>query len=93
MQRLPEVKIQVMAADNAQGTWKTAEVSLLSSIERGILPLTIKFRPEKTYLVETREQFRQQPRLSNSLNVGIRPDMQYTLETKVSMNCRTGGPL
>ena len=56
---------------------------MLSSVERGILPLTIKFRPEKTNLVELREQFRQQPRLSKSLNVGIRPDMQYTLETEV----------
>ena len=83
VQRLPEVQIQVMAADNAQGTWKSTQDSLLSSVERGILPLTIKFRPEKTNLVELREQFRQQPRLSKSLNVGIRPDMQYTLETEV----------
>ena len=83
VQRLPEVQIQVMAADDAQATWKSTQDSLLSSVERGILPLTIKFRPEKTNLVEMREQFRQQPRLSKSLNVGIRPDMQYTLETEV----------
>jgi len=57
---------------------------LLSPVERGILPFTIKFRPEKTNLVEMREQFRLQPRLSESLNVGIRlGDMQYTLETEV----------
>ena len=30
-----------------------------------------------------REQFQLQPRLYKSLNVGIRPDMQYTLETEV----------
>ena len=84
VQRLPEVQIQVMAAaDNAQGTWKSTQDFLLSSVERGILPLTIKFRPEKTNLVEMQEQFRQQPSLSKSLNVGIRPDMQYTLETQV----------
>ena len=83
VQRLPEVQIQVMAADDAQGTWKSTQDSFLSSVERGILLLTIKFRPEKTNLVEMREQFRQEPRLSKSLNVGIRPDMQYTLETEV----------
>lgn len=84
VQRLPEVQIQVMAAaDNAQGTWKSTQDFLLSSVERGILPLTIKFRPEKTNLVEMQEQFRQQQSLSKSLNVGIRPDMQYTLETQV----------
>lgn len=84
VQRLPEVQIQVMAAaDNAQGTWKSTQDLLLSYVERGILPLTIKFRPEKTNLVEMQEQFRQQPSLSKSLNVGIRPDMQYTLETQV----------
>ena len=82
VQRLPDVQIQVMVADNAQGTWKCTQDSLLSSVERGILPLPIKFRPEKTNLVEMQEQFRQQPRLSKSLNVGIRPDMQYTLETE-----------
>ena len=82
MQRLRDVQIQVVAADSAQGTWKCTQDSLLSSVERGILSLTIKFRPEKTNLVEMQEQFRQQPRLSKSLNVGIRPDMQYTLETE-----------
>ena len=57
---------------------------MLSPVERGILPLTIKFRPEKTNLVEMREQFRLQPRLSKSLNVGIRlGDMQHTLVTEV----------
>ncbi|XP_015775031.1 PREDICTED: uncharacterized protein LOC107353220 isoform X1 [Acropora digitifera] len=82
VQRLRDVQIQVVAADSAQGTWKCTQDSLLSSVERGILSLTIKFRPEKTNLVEMQEQFRQQPRLSKSLNVGIRPDMQYTLETE-----------
>ena len=63
---------------------KSTQDSLLSPVERGILPLKIKFRPEKTNLVEMREQFRLQPRLSESLNVGIRlGDMQYTLETEV----------
>lgn len=95
VQRLPEVQIQVMAAaDNAQGTWKSTQYLLLSYVERGILPLTIKFRPEKTNLVEMQEQFRQQPSLSKSLNVGIRPDMQYMhWKIKCSKNCRTGGPL
>ena len=71
VQRLP----QIMAADDAQGTWKSTQDSLLCSVKREILPLTIKFRPEKTNLVEMQEQFRQQPRLSKSLDVGIRPDM------------------
>ena len=79
VQRLPEVQIQVMAVENTQGTWKSSQVSLLRPVERGILPLTMKFRPEKTKLVEMREQFRQQP----SPYFGIPPDMQYTLETKV----------
>lgn len=83
VQRLPEVQLQVMAANNAQGTWKSTQDSLLSSVERGVLPLTIKFHREKTDLVEMQEQFRQQPRLSKSLIVGIRPNMQYTLETEV----------
>ena len=47
-----------MAAENAKGTWKSSQESLLSPVERGILALTIKFRPEKTNLVEMREQFR-----------------------------------
>ena len=41
MQRLP--LIQVMVADNAQGTWKSTQDSLLSPVERGIFPLTISF--------------------------------------------------
>ena len=57
VQRLPDVQIQVMVADNAQGTWKCTQDSLLSSVERRILPLTIKSRPEKTNLVEMQEQF------------------------------------
>ena len=93
VQCLPEVQIQVMAADNAQGTRKSTQDSLLSSVERGILPLTIKFRPEKTNLVEMQEQFRQQPRLSKSPNVGIRPDMQYTLETEVFEELRDRRPI
>ena len=55
VQRLPDVQIQVMAADNAQGTWNCTKDTLLSSVERGILPLTIKFRSEKTNLVEMQE--------------------------------------
>ena len=81
VQRLP--LIQVMGTDNAQGAWKSTQDSLLSPVERGILPLTIKFRPERTNLVEMREQFRLQPRLSKSPSVGIRPDMQYTQKTEV----------
>ena len=71
MQHLPEIQIQVMAANNAQGMWKSTQDSLLCSVERGILPLKIKFHPEKTNLVKMQEQFQQQPRLSKALNIGI----------------------
>ncbi|KAK2555463.1 hypothetical protein P5673_022798 [Acropora cervicornis] len=55
-----------------------------SSLEKVMASNKSEFRPEKTNLVEMREQFRLQPRLSESLNVGIRlGDMQYTLETEV----------
>ena len=69
---------------------------MLNPVERGILPLTIKFRPEKTNLVEMREQklFRLQPRLSESLNVGIRlGDMQFTLETEVFEELQDSRPI
>ena len=47
-----------------QGTWKSTQYSLLSSVERELFPLTIRFRPEMTNLIEMQEQFRQEPRLS-----------------------------
>ena len=77
-------------------THKSTQDSLLNPVERGILPLTIKFRPEKTNLVEMREQklFRLQPRLSESLNVGIRlGDMQFTLETEVFEELQDSRPI
>ena len=45
--------------------------------ERKIIPLTLKFQPDKTNLVQIQQQFRQQAILSQAIEVGIKPDMKY----------------
>ena len=48
VQRLPQGQIQVMAAENAQGTWKSSQDSWLVLVGRGILLLTISPKEDKS---------------------------------------------
>ena len=45
--------------------------------ERKILPLTLKFQPDKTNHFQIQQQFQQQAILSQAIEVGIRPDIKY----------------
>ena len=77
LESIPEVKLQ-MAERVSPNTWKSPDGCLLhDDPEQTILPLTIKFHPDRANLIEMQKQFRQQARLSKSLDVGIKPDKKY----------------
>ena len=75
---IPAVQLQITGAKDSLNAWKTPQdFSLPGSDEQKVLPLTITFHPDKTSLAEIQRQFRQQARLSQALNAGIKPDLKY----------------
>ena len=79
---IPEVQLQMMVEQDSPSTWGTQQDCSLfdPADERKILPLTLKFQPDKSNLVQIQQQFRQQAILSQAIEVGIKPDMKYNRE-------------
>ena len=82
VEHIPEVQLQMMVVQDSPSTWNTQQDCSLfdPADERKILPLTLKFQPDKTNLVQIQQQFRQQAILSQAIEVGIKPDMKYDRE-------------
>ncbi|KAK2552168.1 hypothetical protein P5673_026674 [Acropora cervicornis] len=79
VEHIPEVQLQMMVVQDSPSTWNTQQDCSLfdPADERKILPLTLKFQPDKTNFVQIQQQFRQQAILSQAIEVGIKPDMKY----------------
>ena len=64
----------MMVVQDSPSTWNTQQDCLLfgTADERKIVPLTIKFQPDKTNLAQIQQQFGQQASSSQAIAVGIK---------------------
>ena len=78
VEHIPEAQLQMMVVQDSPSTWNTQQDCSLfdPADERKMLPLTLKFQPDKTNLVQIQQQFRQQAILSQAIEVGIKPDIR-----------------
>ena len=92
MEHIPEVQLQTMVVQDLPSTWNIEQhCSLFGTADkRKNFPLTIKFQPKKTNLVQIQQQFRQQASSSQAIEARIKPDIKYDRDVKMYVGLEKG---